>query len=116
MADLQSYKAWAEAKIGFLIQKLREGEQRKREEAAKAAADVLQLRKVRRPYRACKQAGMCKALLFVMETCRAGHVTVCLLAQEHESGSSQSVQELSFAIHICEQQQWLPAVCCVCFD
>lgn len=47
MADLQSYKAWAEAKIALLIQRMREGERQRREEATRVAAEATSLKKVR---------------------------------------------------------------------
>lgn len=46
MADLQSYKAWAEAKIALLIQRMREGERQRREEATRVSAEATQLKKV----------------------------------------------------------------------
>lgn len=47
LAELVAYKGWAEAKIALLIQRVRDAERVRREEAARTLAEAAQLRKVR---------------------------------------------------------------------
>lgn len=49
LAELGAYKAWAEAKIALLIQRLRDAERQRRDEASRAASEAAQLRKVPLP-------------------------------------------------------------------
>ena len=46
LSELAGYKVWAEAKIALLLQRLRETERQRREEASRAAGEAAQLRKV----------------------------------------------------------------------